>query len=230
VKYHCIIASDSNCGDIDWQALAAPVDGIQDEHLNFSITNGFSQVVQSATRANNCLDIVFSHKPLAMYNMNVLHPFSTSDHCHVEFSVFSYSPTQSYTSPNMKHLDWNNANFNGISNYLAVLNWFDLLTTNLTAESVWSAFSEVLHTALDMFVPLKPVKNSNIKSQRWYPAALRHAINTKQRCSTRVQDLDSRVPFLGHGLGLETCGLGLATYGLGLDTSELETWTRHIQT
>jgi len=32
-----------------------------------------------------------------------------------------------------------------------------------------------------MFVPLKPVRNSNIKSRRWYPAALRHAIN-KKRC------------------------------------------------
>jgi len=77
----------------------------------------------------------------------------------------------------MNRLDWNNANFEGISNYLAVFNCLDLLTTNLTADSLWSAFSDVLHTTIDMFVPLKPVKNSNIKSQRWYPAALRHAIN-----------------------------------------------------
>jgi len=76
VKYHCIIAGDFNCGDIDWQALTAPVDGIQDELLNFSITNGFSQVVQSAKRVNNCLDLVFSNEPLAMYNVNVLHKHS----------------------------------------------------------------------------------------------------------------------------------------------------------
>jgi len=31
-----------------------------------------------------------------------------------------------------------------------------------------------------MFVPLKPVKNSNFKCQRWYLAALRHAINKKR--------------------------------------------------
>jgi len=59
-----------------------------------------------------------------------------------------------------------------------------------------------------------------------------------QRCSTRVQYLDSnptvsRFLGLGLGLGLETCGLGLelglVTYGLGLglglDASGLKTWT-----
>jgi len=153
MKYHCIIAGDFNCDDIDWQALTAPVDGIQDELLNFSITNCFSHVIQSATRASNCLDLVFSNKPLAMYNVNVLHPFSTSDHCQVEFSVFSDSPKQSDTSPSMNRLDWNNANFEGISNYLAVFNWLNKLTTNLTADSPWSTFSDVLHIALDMFVP-----------------------------------------------------------------------------
>jgi len=137
------------------RALTASVDGIQDELLNFSITNGFSQVVQSATRKNNCLDLVFSNEPLAMYNVNVLHPFSTSDHCQVEFSVFSDSPLQSDTSQSMNILE-------GISNYLAVFNWLDLMTTNLTADSLWRVFSDVLHTAIDMFVPLKPVKNSNI--------------------------------------------------------------------
>jgi len=137
VKYHCIIAGDF-CGGID-RRLALTVDGI--ELLNFSISNGFSQVVKSATRTNNCLDLVFSNEPLAMYNVNVLHPFSTSDLCRSN-SVFSDSHIQSETSPSMNRLDWNNANFEGISNYLVVFNWLDLLTTNLTADSM-SAFSDV---------------------------------------------------------------------------------------
>jgi len=36
VKYHCIIAGDFNC--TDWQALTAPVDGIHDVLVNFSMT------------------------------------------------------------------------------------------------------------------------------------------------------------------------------------------------
>ena len=158
VKYQCIIASDFNCGDIDWQSLKAPIDGTQDELLNFSITNGFSQVVQSATRADNLLDLVFSNEPLALCNVNVLHPFSTSDHCQVEFSVFADSALQTDANPSAVRFDWNKADFDGISNYLAAFNWFDLSHTNLTADSLWSAFSHVLRTAVELYVPRKPAR------------------------------------------------------------------------
>jgi len=97
--------------------ITVPVDGIQDEFLNFSINNGFSQVVQSATRANNCLNLVFNNvEPLlAMYIVNVLmHPSAQAS------SVFSASPCTS--SSITVYIDWNNANFEGISNYLAVYN------------------------------------------------------------------------------------------------------------
>jgi len=33
-KYHCKIAGDFNCGGINWHALIATVDGIQDKLLN----------------------------------------------------------------------------------------------------------------------------------------------------------------------------------------------------
>jgi len=46
--------------------------------------------------------------------------------------------TQTDSSLSMKRLGWNNANFDGISDYLVVFNWFDLLTTNLTIGSHWN--------------------------------------------------------------------------------------------
>ena len=49
VKFYCIIAGDLNCPNIDWDSLKATVDGTHDELLNFTVTRGFSQVVQSAT-------------------------------------------------------------------------------------------------------------------------------------------------------------------------------------
>jgi hypothetical protein len=180
VKHHCIIVGDFNCGGIDWNTLAAPTDGVQDLLLNFSITNGFLQVVQSATRADNLLDLVFSNEPLGICNVNVIHPFGTSDHCQVEFSVFTDNTMQADDAPSAKRFDWNNADFDGISSYIAAFNWLDMLTTNLTADSIWCAFSDVLHSAIDMYVPTKPVRNVSIKNRRWYPAALRHAISKKR--------------------------------------------------
>ena len=189
VKHHSIITGDFNCGDIDWNTLAAPIDGVQDMLLNFSIANGFSQMIQSATRADKLLDLVFSNEPLGICNVNVSHPFGTSDHCQVEFSVFVDSTMQANDEPSAKRFDWNNADFDGISSYIATFNWLDMLATNLTPDSIWCAFSDVLHTAIDMYVPIKPDRNVAIKNRRWYPAALRHAISKKRSlCGRKRRD------------------------------------------
>ena len=88
VKYHCIIAGDLNCSGIDWKILKAPCDGTQDALLNFAIVRGFSQVVPFPTRGDNLLDLIFSNEPLAMCNVNVMHPFSKCDHCQVVFCFY----------------------------------------------------------------------------------------------------------------------------------------------
>ena len=62
VKCHCRVSVDFHCGDVNCQTLKAFVDSIQDELLYFSINNYFLQVVQSATRANNLLDLVFTNE------------------------------------------------------------------------------------------------------------------------------------------------------------------------
>ena len=89
VKFNCIIAGDFNCPNIDWDSLKTKADGTQDELLNFAVTRGFSQVVQSATRADNLLDIILTNEPLSICNINVIQPFGTSDHSQVIFSLFN---------------------------------------------------------------------------------------------------------------------------------------------
>ena len=71
--------------------------------------------------------------------------------------------------------------FNSISDYIAAVNWLDILAVNLTADSLWSEFSTVLRTAIDMYVPKNVSHYMNDKCRRWYPAALRHSIH-KTRC------------------------------------------------
>ena len=186
VSHHCIVAGDFNCPDIDWSALRAPVDGVQNILLDFSISQSFSQVVETATRGNNLLDVVLSNEPLAIYNANVLQPFSSSDHCQVEFSVLCdnacVAPDQdSY----VKRYDWRKANYGAMADYISSVNWFELLTTHLTADTLWTAFSQVLQSAVDLFVPSRYVSSCDgVRCRRWYPAALRRAINRK-RCLWR---------------------------------------------
>ena len=68
-----------------------------------------------------------------------------------------------------------------MSNYINAVNWYDMLATNLTADSLWAAFSDVLQTAVDIFVPVIQVtEHTVINNKRWYPAALRRAIARKK--------------------------------------------------
>jgi len=66
--------------------------------------------------------------------------------------------------------------------YLARIDWLGILSTHLTADSLWAAFSDVLQAAIDLCVPVKYMRNNAyVKCKRWYPAALRRAISRK-RC------------------------------------------------
>jgi len=69
--------------------LKAPADGSHDALLDFAVTQGLSQIVQVSTRGDNLLVIILTNEPLSIYNVDVIEPFSTSDHCQVKFSVFS---------------------------------------------------------------------------------------------------------------------------------------------
>jgi len=88
INYNCIIVGDLNCPNVDWSTLTAKADGVQDELLNFTVIRGFSQVVQSATRADNLLDIVLTSEPLSICDIDVIQPFDSSDHSQVICSLF----------------------------------------------------------------------------------------------------------------------------------------------
>jgi len=196
VKYNSIIVGDFNCGDIDWQLLVAPTDGTQDALLNFVIAEGLAQVVQYPTRNERILDIILTNEPLAMCRVEVLHPFSTSDHNQIEFSVFTDCIDSNSDSDrlqpdlNVKHYDWSQADYDGMNNYIAAVDWLKILSVNLTADSLWAAFSDVLQTAVDLFVPVKSMSEyTNTKCRRWYPAALKRAI-TRKKCLWRKHRSD----------------------------------------
>jgi hypothetical protein len=174
-----IITGDFNCRNIDWANINSPYDGIQDALLKLSIFEGFEQVVSTPTRGDNILDLVFTNEPLAICNVNVGPPLGNSDHCKVSFNVFfdSAHELSQINSCNTVR-DWKQADFAGISQYLLDIDWLYMLSVNLTTESLWSAFSDVLNNAINIFVPIKcnAKPKHNIK---YYPNSIKHAFARK---------------------------------------------------
>ena len=101
---------------------------VHDELLNFAITRGLSQVVQSATRADNLLDIILTSEPLSICNTNVIQPFGNSDHSQVIFSLFN-DCVDEVNDATSKRYDWANADYDGMSAYLSGIDWLSVLTT-----------------------------------------------------------------------------------------------------
>jgi len=80
-----LIIGDLNCCDIDWVNLNDSLDNKQALFLNTVTNLGFHQFVTSPTRGDSILDLILSNDPLLISNVNVREPFSTSDHCSIDF-------------------------------------------------------------------------------------------------------------------------------------------------
>ena len=71
-----------------------------------------------------------------------------------------------------------------MTGYLNEINWYELLTVNFTADSLWESFSSVLYDAINCFVPTRvglrkaTTKTAKIKT---YPLKIRRAM-ARKRC------------------------------------------------
>ena len=107
------------------------------------------------------------------------HLFSTSDHCQVCFKVFveRSSNEEKYANSDGYFRCWN---YDSMSAYFSMINWDRLFSYNLTVDSVWSAFSDVLYTALDLFVPIRSIKKVKNPRARHYPTTVERAAARKK--------------------------------------------------
>jgi len=48
---------------------------------------------------------------------------------------------------------WQDADYVSMAQFLNHVDWYQLLTVNFTANSLWDAFTAILQQAVDMFVP-----------------------------------------------------------------------------
>ena len=125
LKGHCIVTGDFNCCNVNWIDLTDPYDGTEDTLLDFSVSHGFNQMVHKPTRGVSILDLILTNEPVAIFGVNDESPFSTSDHCQIEFYVFTDNnqnkeePTNGAKS--CKIYDWSNANHEGMADYFCQL-------------------------------------------------------------------------------------------------------------
>ena len=87
VTWPVFIVGDFNCPGISWDNFKAPADNIQDLLLDFSLFNGFSQLVNEPTRQDNILDLMLCNEPLLITGVDIQSPVGKSDHASVKFHI-----------------------------------------------------------------------------------------------------------------------------------------------
>ena len=105
--------------------------------------NGFTQCVTSPTRSSNILDLVFVSDPLLISTIDVVPPFSTSDHNAIKFELVYSKSVYSAKTHYSKQFSWKHGDYDGLCEYFACYNWNDLFMYCLTPDSLWSAFRKV---------------------------------------------------------------------------------------
>ena len=119
-------------------------------------------------------------------------PLGHSDHCIVNFVLdiinsprhINPNPQPSCSSVAECRYNWHKADYDAIAWYICNIDWNSLLCHNPSALSFWSAFLDILWSAVENYVPrINGTRQANHKS---YPHEIRKLIAKKGSCTTSV--------------------------------------------
>ncbi len=154
--YPTIILGDFNCAEIDWTLSVKPKGAVPNSLLEFTITAGLDQLVTEPTRQNNFLDLVLATHSDTVNKVNVIEPFSTSDHNAVDISIAWEQPAEEIET----YRDFRSANWSAMRNYLGTVDWAHLLGCTFSVQACWDVIYWHLTQAIGAFVPAKTYRSA----------------------------------------------------------------------
>ena len=122
---------------------------------------------------------------------NILPPFSTSDHCVVDFTI--YTPTISIdnhdqaTNITLPVYDWTNADWTAINDCLTTIDWNSLFGYHFHPDAIWEQFKLIIWPIITSYVPTKFIPHSTKYKVRHYPKFIRNLISRKAAIWRRLR-------------------------------------------
>ena len=187
-----IIVGDLNCPKIDWPAASCSSDCISKSLLKFTVEAGFSQFVDFATRGSNILDVILADDDQVITEVTSDPPIGHSDHLMIKFKLaLETAEAVRVSAPNTTQYRWFMADFDAMEAFLLDVDWQSMIFHNPSATAIWDAFINIIHTAIDLFVP----KQNSAKSctrRKHYPLYLRKLTAKKRllwkKCKANQHD------------------------------------------
>ena len=82
-----VVIGDFNLPRIDWSLMTSSSDVKSTTFLDMCLNSGLTQLVEEPTRYKNILDLVLANNEKCISELEVIEPFSTSDHDSISFVV-----------------------------------------------------------------------------------------------------------------------------------------------
>ena len=172
------ICGDFNFREIDWAQIIniSTLPLCASEFASFVANNGFTQLIKQPTRKNEILDLLTVNESVAIYDVTVLQPFSSSDYCALAWRTWFPQVTQVVGDPGY---DFKRANYAMLSNYFLNVDWL-LLFTQVPlndVEVIWQILKSIVTLAVVLHVPRRVI---HAKVANRYPPYIQHAIRLKR--------------------------------------------------
>ncbi len=154
--HQVIILGDFNIPEIDWTMQCRPKGTSAQTFLDFIVTEGLQQLVKYPTRQDKILDLVLCTELSAVYAVQVIEPFGTSDHSSLQITV----PWTDLTLEPTTYRNFCHANWTAIREYLGSLDWAHLIGHCSDVHQVWDLIFSQLDFVISSHVPLAIFKPS----------------------------------------------------------------------
>ena len=168
------MTGDFNISNIDWENMTCN-SLIAQKFLTFCLKIGAHQCVNLPTREEKLLDLVLVPDRTLVVSVEIMEPFSTSDHCAI-MSILNFS-----IKPIAKYLPkpcYAKADYELINCYLKTLEWDKIFKNCENTEHYWSAFRCIIDLLITNFVPMTRIFN---KKPLWFYIRLRRLQRVKQK-------------------------------------------------
>ncbi|KAF8354422.1 hypothetical protein PRIPAC_96045 [Pristionchus pacificus] len=125
--------------------------------------------------------------PSLIPTISIVPPFPSCDHSGLSFSL---SSPQSPSLPSQIR-DFARVDYSAFSNYLLSIDWFSLFCDCPDIDSIYSAFSSAIHSAIDLFVPYRTPRPPSLS----YPPHIRRLIKHRDALFSKVHLPSVRILF-----------------------------------
>ncbi|EYC29531.1 hypothetical protein Y032_0006g3022 [Ancylostoma ceylanicum] len=146
---------DFNFPVIDWDNLShrSGCGSVSSKHfLQFVKDSGLVQLVNKPTHNLNLLDIVLTSHSLAVKDIKVLAPFSTSDHNTITFAITDASSKTKRNFPQQR--DFAKGDYESIIRNLTEIDWVTILSSTSSADECYAKFTRICYDLIQDHIPL----------------------------------------------------------------------------